>query len=86
MTEKIVAVSGAGTMGAGIAQVAAQADWNVRLFDSVEGAAEKGKGRIGAQLERRVTRGKMESAEGIVGPGKDVIGCCLKHFSNTPEN
>ena len=38
---RVVAVIGAGAMGAGIAQVAAQAGHTVRLLDAREGAAEQ---------------------------------------------
>lgn len=69
MTPRILAVSGAGTMGAGIAQVAAQAGWEVRLYDLVEGSALRGKRNIAAQLEKRVASGKMtaESLEALLG-------------------
>jgi 3-hydroxybutyryl-CoA dehydrogenase len=42
-----VAVIGAGTMGHGIAQVAAQAGYAVRLTDSLPGAAERALTRLG---------------------------------------
>lgn len=58
-----IAVIGAGQMGSGIAQVAAQAGLDVVLIDVVEGAAEKGKARIGAQLEKAVARGKLAAEE-----------------------
>jgi 3-hydroxybutyryl-CoA dehydrogenase len=56
---RIVAVIGAGTMGHGIAQVAAQAGCVVRLADAVPGAAVGGLARIRANLEGGVARGKL---------------------------
>jgi 3-hydroxybutyryl-CoA dehydrogenase len=50
-------------MGAGIAQVAAQAGHPVLLYDTAPGAAEKGRTRIAADLDRQVTRGKMQATE-----------------------
>ncbi|WP_417512595.1 3-hydroxyacyl-CoA dehydrogenase PaaH [Marinobacter sp.] len=55
-----VAVIGAGAMGSGIAQVAAQAGHEVFLLDQREGAAEAGRQGIAKQLQRRVDKGKME--------------------------
>jgi 3-hydroxybutyryl-CoA dehydrogenase len=60
---RTVAVIGAGTMGHGIAQVAAQAGCAVRLADAVPGAAARGLERIGANLAGAVERGK-QTAEG----------------------
>lgn len=54
-----VTVIGAGTMGHGIAQVAAMAGIDVALFDAFEGAAEKGLGKISENLEKGVERGKV---------------------------
>jgi 3-hydroxybutyryl-CoA dehydrogenase len=51
-----VAVIGSGTMGHGIAQVAAQAGCTVRLADAVPGAALKGLARIGRNLDGAVER------------------------------
>jgi 3-hydroxybutyryl-CoA dehydrogenase len=56
---RTVAVIGAGTMGHGIAQVAAQAGLIVRLTDAVPGAAERGLARIAANLGGAVERGKL---------------------------
>ena len=53
-----VAVLGAGTMGHGIAQVAAQAGRDVRLADAQPGAAEQGLERIRQNLDGAVLRGK----------------------------
>ncbi|MFP4137348.1 MAG: 3-hydroxyacyl-CoA dehydrogenase PaaH [Halomonas sp.] len=59
----IIAVIGAGAMGAGIAQVAAQAGHSVRLYDNRDGAAQAGIDGVRRQLEKRVARGKMAQAE-----------------------
>ena len=63
-----IAVIGAGTMGAGIAQVAAQAGHRVRLFDVQAGAVAKGLAATKSGLDRLVERGKLAAAErdGIV--------------------
>jgi 3-hydroxybutyryl-CoA dehydrogenase len=55
---RTVAVVGAGTMGHGIAQVAAQAGWTVRLADPVAGAARSGLERVRRNLDGAVERGK----------------------------
>ena len=54
-----VGVIGAGQMGGGIAQVAAQAGIEVVLVDAKPELAEKGKARIGAALEKLVQKGKL---------------------------
>lgn len=61
-TDISVAVIGAGAMGSGIAQVAAQAGHRVFLLDQREGAAEAGRQSIAGQLQRRVDKGKMEQS------------------------
>jgi 3-hydroxybutyryl-CoA dehydrogenase len=58
-----VAVIGAGSMGGGIAQVAAQAGHEVRLYDAQEGAAERALERIAADLSGAVQRGKLDEAQ-----------------------
>ena len=57
----IVGVVGAGTMGAGIAQVALQAGHEVLLNDVDEPAMERGRGRIVSGLERLVEKGRLDS-------------------------
>jgi 3-hydroxybutyryl-CoA dehydrogenase len=54
-----VLVVGAGIMGTGIAQVAAQAGHRVRLFDAREGAATAAHGRLAAQFDGLVAKGKL---------------------------
>lgn len=50
-------------MGAGIAQVAAQAGIRTRLFDIEESFARKGMERITAMLDKGVAKGKMEASK-----------------------
>ncbi|MGH9706513.1 MAG: 3-hydroxyacyl-CoA dehydrogenase [Candidatus Acidiferrales bacterium] len=57
-----IGVVGAGVMGAGIAQIAAQAGFSVILFDAVERAAEKARETIGKQFARLCEKGRMTSA------------------------
>ena len=61
-TDQVIAVIGAGTMGAGIAQVAAAAGHPVSLFDAADGAAERGLENIGAGLDKLVARERIEKS------------------------
>ena len=58
MSIEHVAVIGAGTMGAGIAQVCAQAGWDTRLYDAFPDGLERGLKRIDAFWEKGIARGK----------------------------
>ena len=58
MEIRTVAVIGAGTMGAGIAQVCAQAGWKTNLFDAFPEGLEKGMNAINAFWEKGISRGK----------------------------
>ncbi|WP_340317306.1 3-hydroxyacyl-CoA dehydrogenase family protein [Rhizorhabdus argentea] len=57
----IIGVVGAGQMGAGIAQIAAQAGMKVFLSDVSLDVAAKGKAGIVKMLDRAVERGKLEA-------------------------
>ena len=57
-----VGVIGAGTMGAGIAQVAAAAGHPVYLTDARAGAAAAARERIATALTGLVARGKLDTA------------------------
>jgi 3-hydroxybutyryl-CoA dehydrogenase len=59
MANKSVVVCGAGLMGHGIAQVMAGAGHNVMLYEPEVARAEAGRARIGANLERAVSKGKI---------------------------
>lgn len=62
-SDSIIAVIGAGTMGAGIAQVAAKANHQVLLFDVAEGAAQKGIQNIRKGLDKLVQRNRITTLE-----------------------
>ena len=57
-----IAVIGAGAMGAGIAQVAAQAGHHVLLLDNRPGAAAQAINGIDRQLGKRVEKGKLDAS------------------------
>jgi 3-hydroxybutyryl-CoA dehydrogenase len=58
-----VGVLGAGLMGHGIAQVAAQAGYDVVLREVDQERLDKGLGKIQKQLARAVEKGKLEQAD-----------------------
>ncbi|MCC7327240.1 MAG: 3-hydroxyacyl-CoA dehydrogenase [Burkholderiales bacterium] len=58
-----VGVIGAGAMGAGIAQVAAQAGHRVQLFDNRMGAADDAKAKIAQTLSTLAAKGKIAKAD-----------------------
>ncbi|RYY39473.1 MAG: 3-hydroxybutyryl-CoA dehydrogenase, partial [Sphingomonadales bacterium] len=60
---KTVGVIGAGQMGAGIAQVSAQAGYRVLLSDVDQARAEAGKAGIAKQLARAVEKEKIGQAD-----------------------
>ncbi|HAA44036.1 MAG: 3-hydroxy-acyl-CoA dehydrogenase [Halomonas sp. 54_146] len=62
-TSAVIGVIGAGAMGAGIAQVAAQAGHSVILHDNQAGAAKAGIDNIRRQLEKRAAKGKMTQGD-----------------------
>ena len=63
VTIRTVAVIGAGTMGAGIAQVCAQAGWQTRLFDAFPDGLEAGMNRIDAFWDKGISRGKTTAEQ-----------------------
>ncbi len=60
---KTLTVIGAGTMGHGIAHVAAVAGCDVRLYDALDGAAAAGVAKIAKNLDKGVELGKLSRAE-----------------------
>jgi 3-hydroxybutyryl-CoA dehydrogenase len=63
MEVSVIGIAGAGTMGHGIAQIAAQAGYYVLLYDSFEEALAKARVKIEASLNKFVEKGQMISSE-----------------------
>ena len=59
MEIKKIVVCGAGVMGGGIAQVCANAGYEVWMYDLKDEYAQGGKNKIAAGLDRQVAKGKM---------------------------
>jgi len=58
-----LAVVGAGVMGQGIAQIAAQAGLSVRLYDSFDGVAQRAHAALTATFSKLVERGRLTPAQ-----------------------
>ena len=76
-----LAVIGAGTMGHGIAQVAAVAGLSVRITDAVAGAARRALERITKNLDKGVELGKVSAADrdaalARISPTDDLAATC----------
>ena len=76
MDIKTVGVIGAGTMGNGIAQVFAQAGYEVRLCDAMPAAIDRAKATIEKSLGKFVEKGKMSA------PDRDATLARLKTSSS----
>ena len=80
-----VGVVGAGLMGHGIAQIAAQAGYDVVVRERAQDRLDTGLGRIEKQLARAVEKGKLEQADADATRGRiegtleysDLAGCDL---------
>jgi 3-hydroxybutyryl-CoA dehydrogenase len=64
VTFPTIAVIGAGAMGRGIAQIAAQAGSRVRLVDNNPEASAQAKVALAEQWDKLVAKGKLEAAQG----------------------
>jgi 3-hydroxybutyryl-CoA dehydrogenase len=60
---RLMGVLGAGTMGAGIAQVAAEAGLEVLVHDPVDGATDRARARIDGFLQRKVAKGELQATD-----------------------
>src|SRR3954467_7605058 len=67
---QVIGVVGAGTMGAGIAQLAALAGARTLLYDAAEGAVERALERIPQQLERGAQRGRWSTEDATAAAGR----------------
>ncbi|MDN3724407.1 3-hydroxyacyl-CoA dehydrogenase NAD-binding domain-containing protein [Aequorivita sp. SDUM287046] len=76
---KKVGIIGAGTMGAGIAQVAATAGCVVKIYDTKTAALEKAKSDLEKIMHRLVEKGKIDSEE------KQRIQTNIKYVNSLKE-
>jgi 3-hydroxybutyryl-CoA dehydrogenase len=77
--KEIIGVLGAGTMGAGIAQVAAQSGHEVILVDLNAAQLEKAKSNLDKTLTKLVEKGKIDATE------KDAIEGKIRYASKISE-
>ena len=74
-------VLGAGTMGAGIAQVAATAGIEVLLHDPLPGAVDKARNRVGGFLARRVEKAELSPSARDAAMGRIRPQQMLEHLA-----
>jgi 3-hydroxybutyryl-CoA dehydrogenase len=74
MAIQTIGILGAGTMGHGIAQVAAWSGYEVRLNDVDEATINKGLGKIEKSWNRLVEKGKI-SADDVAKARKNLTAC-----------
>jgi 3-hydroxybutyryl-CoA dehydrogenase len=85
MTSRTILVCGAGLMGHGIAQVFAAAGHNVAMYEPEVARAEAGRARIGASLERAVTKGKITAEERLDQLGRLAVVATLADAARSAE-
>jgi 3-hydroxybutyryl-CoA dehydrogenase len=73
---RTIVVVGSGTMGVGIAQVAAMAGYDVKIFDIAPEALEKAKEIINGNLDKGIEKGKIT---------EEIKTACLEKVSWTAE-
>ena len=76
-----IGVVGAGTMGAGIAQLGCLSGARTLLHDPDRAALDRGLERIRAQLERGVDRGRLSAAEAAAAAGRLEAAPALEDFA-----
>ncbi len=74
MEVRVLGIVGAGQMGSGIAQVAAQAGIETHLIDATLELAERGRASIEKQLGARVSKGKLSAEERDAMLGRIHVG------------
>ena len=81
-SDLVVGVLGAGTMGRGIAQVAAAAGMPVRLCDTDAGQVEQAVRFVGGMLNRAAAKGRMSTEEAQAAIGRIRVVDGLDGFSD----
>ena len=76
-----IGILGAGTMGAGIAQVAVEAGVEAVVHDPIVGAYERAHGRIAGFLTRRVEKGQLDAAEAAAALDRLVPAASLEELT-----
>ncbi|MCM8739293.1 3-hydroxybutyryl-CoA dehydrogenase [Azospirillum sp. CT11-132] len=82
-TIKKIGIIGAGQMGSGIAQVCAQAGYDVVLSDISDAVLEKALASIGRNYDRQIQKGKMEEQAKTAALGRIVTGTDLSVFGES---
>ncbi len=80
LTFNTVGIIGAGTMGAGIAQVAAQAGCSVKLYDAREGAAQAALMRTSETLAKLAEKGKISADDAKSTSARMISATDLAYF------
>ncbi|KAA0595801.1 3-hydroxybutyryl-CoA dehydrogenase [Azospirillum lipoferum] len=81
-TIKKIGIIGAGQMGSGIAQVCAQAGYDVVLSDISEAVLEKALANIGKNYDRQIQKGKLEEQAKAAALGRITTGTDLSVFGD----
>src|SRR2546426_7265792 len=79
---KVIGVVGAGTMGNGIAQVFAQAGFNVRLVDVAQPMLDRARATIEKSLAKFVAKGTLTAADRDAAMGRLTTTTSLDHLVN----
>lgn len=82
MTQTVIGVVGAGTMGSGIAQLAAQKGYCVTLFDINESLVQNGYKRIESALTKLIDKGKLTESDKDATLSRIQTTCALKDLSS----
>ncbi|MEZ0362832.1 3-hydroxybutyryl-CoA dehydrogenase [Mycobacterium sp. pUA109] len=82
MSIERVGVVGAGQMGAGIAEVAARAGVDVKVFETTDALVTAGRNRITKSLDRGVSAGKITERERDAALGQLAFSTDLNDFAD----
>ncbi len=78
----IIGIVGAGAMGSGIAQVAAQSGHKVILMDSNSEGLKKAHGKIASDLKKLAEKGKITEADSLTIHGRISVATDIKDLSS----
>ncbi len=79
-----IAIVGAGTMGAGIAQTALAHGLSATLYDAYPQARERGVGRVREGLARAVARGRLSAEERDAALSRLGVAATLEELAEAP--